>query len=591
MSLKRLFGEAKQNIKVNSRVTFQKYLEEDVESIQYIEKYVEDRSRFKPHVDYLTASNFATYGSLEEYYEAGISRIQDQYPYDGSLKEKLEYFDESSGFDEFLFSKLYPRTNGYITISSNRPGGNGWGNLTSTSGAYGNPATKEYILVKGGPNIGNVYKTSSHQSSNLEIDGLRGNTVEFLLNKSEYVTTKTSREVVFDFTTTGSVEGNHKYGRMSVELDNSDASKSPFLLTYQSASSGFKDLRVGLPALYASGSDSKWHHYSFTFQNHSGSVRVRSYIDGQLHQTVSTGSTVGVLNTAMVGAIGSLVAYKDQRKLDDQQIASSDRSQYPGRGYGKLSGSLDEFRFWKVARNSRQVSRFWMTNVGAGSNTTPSNSPLGIYYKFNEGIVGVNSKDKNILDYSGRLSNGLWVGYAGYGRSTSSAIVESKASLKEFKDPIIYKDHPQVVTFTQDKKEEGYAYDLDNNSSLFYSIPDWIVQEDGDRGDLRKITQIMGSYFDSLNIQVKELTEINKMQLKTFSNKPYPFNDIKLESLGLVTPDVFLDTSVINVFLNRNEDEHFKQPLAEVKNFIYNNIHNNINAIYKSKGTERSFRN
>ena len=87
MSLKKLFGQSKNNLKVGSFVGFKKYLEDDVESVGYIEQYIQDRNRFKPHVDYLTASQFAVYGSLEEYFRSSIDRIQEQYPYDGSLRD------------------------------------------------------------------------------------------------------------------------------------------------------------------------------------------------------------------------------------------------------------------------------------------------------------------------------------------------------------------------------------------------------------------------------------------------------------------------------------------------------------------------
>ena len=207
----------------------------------------------------------------------------------------------------------------------------GWGTRTSLSGNYGNPENKEYIYIKGGPNVGNVYNTASHQSSNLEIDGLRGNTVEFWLNKSEYASSKTPREVIFDIATTGAVEGDHKYGRLVVELDSSDSNKSPFLLTYQSGTTGFKDVRVGNSQLYTSGSDGSWHHYAFTFQSISGSVVVRTYVNGDLNSTTMTGSSVGVLNTPMIGAVGSLVAYKDARELGLAN-SSSDREQNPKLG-------------------------------------------------------------------------------------------------------------------------------------------------------------------------------------------------------------------------------------------------------------------
>ena len=203
MSLKRLFGKKTGAFKPKSLARYKEFAD-DVESIGYIESHIKNKQKTRSHADFATASNFAVYGSLEEYYESSILRIQNEFPYDGSLREKLDYFNDASGFEIHVFENEYPRTNGHAIFSPHKSGG-GWGTRTSLSGNYGNPENKEYIYIKGGPGLGNVYNTASHQSSNLEIDGLRGNTVEFWLNKSEYVSSKTTREVILDVVTTGSV--------------------------------------------------------------------------------------------------------------------------------------------------------------------------------------------------------------------------------------------------------------------------------------------------------------------------------------------------------------------------------------------------
>ena len=105
--------------------------------------------------------------------------------------------------------------------------------------------------------------------------------------------------------------------------------------------------------------------------------------------------------------IGSLVAAKDASGTD---LNDSDSSLNPGLGFGKLSGSLDEFRFWKTKRSSKDIGRNWFAQVDGGSNVEDPNVDLGIYYKFNEGITLTSSIDKVVLDYSGRVSNGNWVG-------------------------------------------------------------------------------------------------------------------------------------------------------------------------------------
>ena len=98
-------------------------------------------------------------------------------------------------------------------------------------------------------------------------------------------------------------------------------------------------------------------------------------------------------------------------------------------GYGKLSGSLDEFRFWKTERNAQQIGRNYFTVVNGGTNTDNNkyndDNPvdLGVYFKFNEGKVGNSTTDSVVLDYSGRLANGAWSGYVANSRDIGSAIV------------------------------------------------------------------------------------------------------------------------------------------------------------------------
>ena len=79
-------------------------------------------------------------------------------------------------------------------------------------------------------------------------------------------------------------------------------------------------------------------------------------------------------------------------------------------GSGKLSGSIDEFRYWKEERDAKEIATNYFVPVNGGTNTDISNTTLGVYYKFNESITGDNSTDSTVLDYSGRISNGAWTG-------------------------------------------------------------------------------------------------------------------------------------------------------------------------------------
>ena len=113
------------------------------------------------------------------------------------------------------------------------------------------------------------------------------------------------------------------------------------------------------------------------------------------------------------------------------------------------------------------------------------------------------------------MSNGTIVNYDATNivtgpRFTGSAMVESSASLSEFKDPIIYSFHPSVSGLMADKKEEGSVYDAENSSAIHTTLPTWMSEDDKETGasNLVKIVQIMASYFDTLQLQIDSLPRL-----------------------------------------------------------------------------------
>ena len=80
---------------------------ENVESSGNINQRLEEKNRFIPIVNFEYPENFARYGKAEEYYKNSITRIQDDYPYDGSLKEKTQFRNESSYLDLYILENKY----------------------------------------------------------------------------------------------------------------------------------------------------------------------------------------------------------------------------------------------------------------------------------------------------------------------------------------------------------------------------------------------------------------------------------------------------------------------------------------------------
>lgn len=570
----------------------------EIESAGFIQKSIEDKNKFVPYVDYSNPANFSKFGLAEQYYYDSINSILTTYPYDGSLKEKIEWEISSSNLDKYIFEKEYPRTTGYINLGLN------YGNLISSSNNYAQFGTSSYIFFKGGPHTAsggmtdkslyetfsksNLYDPLTRRESNLEINGNTGICLEFWLKKNNFISgSESAKQVIFDVWNSAS-STSPTYGRFRLEIHPGVSNETnTFYVELSSGSAGLSSGSTNNVIAIGNGlniSNNIWNQYSLTIINSGSSMIAQLYASGSLNDAIITGSSIGLITGSMIGTIGSLLT---------SSISSGSLSRL---GWAKLSGSLDELRFWKVKRNAKQIGRYWFTQVGAGTNTDEANTSLGLYYKFNEGIMStasVHPLDTKILDYSGRISNGSWIGYVTGSRNTSSAMEEAGVVSNEFRDPIIYSAHSGVLELAQLKQEIGFAHDSVNNANIYGTFPEWITKDDEEKGhgELKKLTQTMASFLDNMYLQIEMLPKIKSTNYISSSFKPTPFVSRFLESSGMISPEIFSEADALELLASRDDYREFSEKISDVKNRIYQNVYNNLNYIYKSKGTEKSFRN
>jgi hypothetical protein len=547
MSIKDLFGKKSEGIVASQQV---QSLYDDAESEGFLTEKRKENERFLPSVDFLTASNFARYGSAEKYYSDAIKNIYQTNPYDGSKKEKTEWRNSVSQLDLYVLDNIYPKTTGYVIFNS---------------------SSQQYVTVKGGPNTAssgkfvdaNIYDLSKNRESNLALNPLNlGNTVEFWYKESG---SNASTYALFDLWN-GASSGSVSYTRFLIEKVSSG-----FRLTYCSGTSGVQNASIAYTH-----DINNWHHYAFSVNSASTGLNLCLYVDGDLVNNSITGSAFyEIANNA--NSIANLGAYRTGSAV-------------------YVNGAFDEFRFWKEARSSKKISRYWFTNVDGGANTDDSNTELGIYFKFNEGILSynsVNQYDTQCLDYSGRISNGSIINYTVAVRSTGSALESYSSDFVEQKDPVVYSIHPDVQAVLTEYSQLGFEHDKINNSSIYKSIPSWITeqQEDIQGEDLSNLTQIISSYFDTLHLQIENLTKLKDIKYFSDGEKPLPFINKILSSYNFNNLEIFNNTTFLEDLLSRNETDEFEESLFDIKNTIYQNIYNNLIYIYKSKGTEKSLRN
>ena len=564
MSIKDLFGKSTNYVSE----TNQKDAFAGAESSRNVKQIVEKQNSFEPQIDYTDPQTFAKYGSAEMYYKSAIDRILDFYPYDGSDAEYNNFYNKSLDIEKFIFNTTYPRTNGFVdfkgTSHISLKGGPHTIAASNTKGLFKDPQSSQRETA----NIydADIYTTEGLPSdygqgtreSNLKCDFQAGVSVEFWLSSSAIATD--DKQAVFQVT--GSDE-------LTIFLSGTTGSPFHVRLT-EGGTPNIIDAQIGTAP--TTSSILGWNHYALTFKSASAGIASRLYVNGALDAQTNLGST-GAGTFEQSGSLG--------------YVASGSATET------RLNGAMDEFRFWKVERTAQDIGRNWFGQVRGGSNTDISNTTLGVYYKFNEGITGVTAQDSVVLDYSGRVSNGTFTGYTSTTRNTGSAIVLAGAAAKEYLDPIIYANHPDVSALRTSLIEAGSIYDSNNNASIGSMMPGWVIDEheSDENSNFKFLMHIVGSYFDKIRLQIAALPDFKTPVYTSSSFKALPFAEHLPASLGLETPQIFVDADVIERFLNRNETENYEFDLNDTKNLIYLNLYNNLTYLFKSKGTHKAVRN
>ncbi len=586
-SLKSLYQNNKEGTTVSKylKSSAPNTLGDGIESNNHLQALADRNEYFLPPINYSKPENFVRFGSAYEYYKNAFEFIASDYPYDGSGLEKTDFYNNINPLEKYTLETIYPRSTGYVFIGYPY-------NLSATNlSFYDSVTTPTYIQVKGGPHKSTKFDESRGRTSNLEFGGTNGTTVEFFLKKDNLSTVAESRKMAIIDLTNGTPVANSSsddYGRLRIALHS--GSETQFFVTMLSGTNGFIETAIPTTPDQISISDATWRNFSFRFNTSGSSPTVDLFVNGECVETGVTGSgAIGQVTGTMIANLGGL--RESPEGFGGLGLAE---------GSGKLSASLDEFRFWKTARDSEQIGRNWFTNVEGGSDKYDANISLGVYFKFNEGITENNSVDAIILDYSGRVSNGNYVGYSSalpYPRNTGSAIDQlSIKSITERGEPIIRTNHPDYISTKNRYQVSGSNYDFNNNSRLLNNLPTWVIEaEEASNNEIVALTQIISGYFDTL---YNQLTYIKELRYNNYisgslaeSIDEFPFNDRLIDNLGITAPELFENSGLLAQFLQRDEQINFDQRLVDIKNSIYKNIYNNLNFILKSKGNEKSIRN
>ena len=516
-----------------------------VESADLIEAHRSNSYIFQPNVNFDLPKHFVKFGSAKKYYSNAIKRIYKQFPYDDTNAAKVDFINDLTPLERYVFVNNYPKTNGLVLF--NPPDQDTYTGTAAAS--YKNSTTHEYITFNGWA-VNNLYDLSNKRENALSIDFVSGSTVEWWMKKPGGSTYGGSdRQVIYD------LRDAENLAQLIIHLQQAGTNDQ---ITYKinlgnGAGAWQSRIDLDLNTGVDWSADETWHHYAIAQSTSSaGGFRVKLYVDG-----TCTDDKNSKLGTDFAGSIPFPSYITGSLKGTLGALGGADGTD-AAQGWGKVSASLEEFRVWKVERTAGQIGTNYIAPVHGGVMSSSANRDLGVYFKFNEGVLS-NDTDATVLDYSGRVCNGTWTGYsttptgAEAMRQTGSAMVLSGKVAREEKDPIIYKLHSDVQTLISEKESSGSQYDLENFASLHNSVPYWISEEDEDGGELGRILQIMASYLDTLYGQISELVNIKEPAYAVSGSIPYPFSDKLLNSLGFNMPGAFVGEDVIQGIMSRDD--------------------------------------
>jgi hypothetical protein len=435
----------------------------DLDSDSLAKVYDKFSKTYRPSVKIKRPDQFAFFGSAQQYYHDASHNIINYYPFDGTREEVIEWHRSGSVVDLSLYKQFWP---------------NSVGNF---EGNY-----SQYVQFYSGPNKipeAEFVGKATHKQTGLRIDPVKGNTIEFWMKKDGFNKDLNPVETIFDI---GSYPGKLSTTTSAqIKMYLSASSGSPFRLTYDVGSSGSANLRIGSSTLTTSSvGDSKWHHYAFKIWHSDSTLYIKTYVDGQVDssQTVSAGP-MPVVDSYMGGTIAAA----------------------HGSASGDFSGSIDNFRFWKGSRSSKQITRFFDKKIYASDHSNIEyDNRLGLSYRFNKAPVGVPTADSLVIDHSGNDVVGRIKNYTTTSRVPTSAITLSEYSQNtEPGDPILDYAHTDVQTLTKELKSLGETHDSENQSMLRRFVPEWAregMQESSTATEFEVLLHLMSSEFDEIKI-------------------------------------------------------------------------------------------
>ena len=468
-------------------------------------------------LDWSDFTSHTFFNSAESKVNVAFERIINQFPFDGSKTEVIEFMDSLSGFENYIFEKL-PKSLGDLRFNG----------------------TNQYILAQ--DKSGYLFPEISRNILGERAVGTAANVGEFTVEFWLYASASVAYDgqVIFQKINAANNHGVSLF--LSKSLGGSDTIPVVFGI---SSGSSFISASMDVPK-------GNYVHVACSYDK-TDRNSIRMYRNSLLI-TSSSASDINVLHfydkDIHIGS-GTLQTFDEEIFLPKETLKTN----------------IDEFRFWKTAREQSLINEFYRDNVF-------QNDDLAVYYRFNEPTGSYNAKAIT-LDHSGNGLHGQVQNYADSMRGSKEQTHLPMIYERRKFSPVLFPDYADLLSINSDLLTSGSRYDTNNPNLITRLVPmhyfmegqseEGLESEDGTLGDgygyhedtvfpgggrlptaqiFSSFLFIWASFFDEIKVYIDSFAKLHDLNHVALDSIPAQFLQKLGRKYGLELPNSFDNVSI-----------------------------------------------
>ena len=516
-------------------------------------------------LDWSKFENHTFFNNAESKVNVAFERIINGYPFDGSQKEVNEFIDSLGGFEKYVFD-CFPKYKGDLRFSK------------SSSQFISFQDKSGYLFPDISRNVlGERVIASASDSGDFAC--------EFYLFPSS--STAYDNQTIFQKLDTSNNHGISLFISQSLV----GSTTIPVVMGITSGSI-FTSASVDVPK-------GEYSHLAFSYD-----VDADSAISIYLNSVLAATSSISEISKLHFAKTPCFIASGSAQTFDNTVFSPMET----------LDVNLDEFRFWKNARNQSQIKEFYRKNVF-------QQEDLALYYRFNEPTGSFASK-AIALDHSGNGLHGSITNFATTMRGTKEQSQIPLTLERSQNSPVLFPDYPSLLTLNATLLTSASLYDSNNPNGITKLVPshyflegqaeDGLEDEFGEQGDLyghhddgafpgngrlppsqvlSSFLFIWASFFDEIKIYLDSFSRLHNLDHSARNSIPSQFLVSLGKRYGLDLPNSFTSAKIESYSLGENLTSvqgYGTLSLKDVQELLWRRLLAELPNIQKSKGTVHS---